>query len=80
MPELCEVEQYRRLAERTVGRTIVAVEAPYRELFRQNRARAARVPEKVIERMSGRWELPDATEAHVVEHHFVDEAAGWRPN
>lgn len=45
---------------------IVAVEAPYREIFRQNRARAARVPEKVIERMSGRWELPDATEAHEV--------------
>jgi formamidopyrimidine-DNA glycosylase len=28
VPELIEVEVYRRLAERTVGRTIVAVEAP----------------------------------------------------
>ncbi|MCB1007163.1 MAG: hypothetical protein KDB35_23470 [Acidimicrobiales bacterium] len=40
MPELCEVEQYRRLAERTVGRTIVAVEAPDDRYLR----RGLRVP------------------------------------
>ncbi|MCA9637381.1 MAG: AAA family ATPase [Myxococcales bacterium] len=59
---------------------IVYLEVPHRTLLRQNRGRAAAVPEAVIERMTRLWEIPDATEAHVVEHHFVDEAAGWRPN
>jgi predicted kinase len=47
---------------------IVYVEAPPEVLFRQNRRRAKRVPEKVIERMLDRWEVPDRTEAHQVEH------------
>lgn len=46
---------------------IVYVEAPPEVLFPQNRQRPAPVPEKVIERMLDRWEVPDRTEAHQVD-------------
>jgi predicted kinase len=46
---------------------IVYVEAPAEVLFRQNRAREAVVPERVMDRFRDRWEVPDATEAHSVE-------------
>lgn len=36
-------------------------------LWRQNREREGRVPAAVIERLLGRWEVPDGTEAHEVE-------------
>ncbi len=36
-------------------------------LLRQNKHRAAPVPEDVIERMLSRWEVPDCTEAHRVD-------------
>ena len=48
---------------------IVYVEAPASRLFAQNASRAAVVPEAAIRAMLERWEVPDATEAHAVEHH-----------
>ena len=47
---------------------LVYVEAPTERLFVQNRDRKCRVPEKVIERLLDRWEVPDRTEAHQVEY------------
>ena len=49
---------------------IVYVEVPEARLWRQNRGRAAPVPEAIIERLLSRWEVPDRTEAHWVEHLF----------
>ncbi len=46
---------------------IVYVEVPAADLFAQNRRRSAAVPEKVLERLLDRWEVPDRTEAHAVE-------------
>jgi predicted kinase len=46
---------------------IVYVESPMATLLAQNRARAARVPEAVIRRMSERWEVPSLMEAHQVD-------------
>jgi predicted kinase len=45
---------------------LVYVEARSADLWAQNRARAAAVPEKAIRAMLGRWEVPDMTEAHQV--------------
>ena len=47
---------------------LVYVEAPPDRLFQQNRSRRRKVPEKVIERMLDRWEVPDRTEAHIVDY------------
>ncbi len=46
---------------------IVYVEAPMPTLIAQNRARAARVPEAVIRRMTERWEVPSLVEAHQLD-------------
>lgn len=46
---------------------LVYVEAPATRLFEQNRAREHPVPMSAIERLIGRWEVPDLTEAHRVE-------------
>lgn len=46
---------------------IVYVESPEAARRKQNQRRDARVPERVIDRMMDRWEVPDRTEAHVVE-------------
>jgi predicted kinase len=46
---------------------IVYVDVDEATLLRQNRRRAAPVPEDVIERMLRRWEVPDRTEAHRVD-------------
>jgi predicted kinase len=46
---------------------VVYVEVPPAVLFPQNRQRPAPVPEKVIERILDRWEVPDRTEAHQVD-------------
>ncbi|WP_432981985.1 AAA family ATPase [Dactylosporangium sp. CA-233914] len=51
---------------------VVSVEAPPDVVHRRNRARARTVPAAVIDRMAGRWELPDPTEAHAVS--WVDNA------
>jgi predicted kinase len=50
---------------------LVYVEVPPDRLFAQNHQRRRRVPDKVIERLLDRWEVPDRTEAHLVE--FVVE-------
>jgi predicted kinase len=54
---------------------VVYVEAPPDVLFPQNRRRPAPVPEKVIERLLDRWEVPDRTEAHQVDWLVRDSAA-----
>jgi predicted kinase len=45
---------------------VVSVEAPPEVVHRRNRARLRQVPAAVIDRMAGRWEPPDPTEAHEV--------------
>jgi predicted kinase len=45
---------------------VVSVEAPPDVVHARNRARPHPVPAAVIDRMAGRWELPDPTEAHQV--------------
>lgn len=45
---------------------IVYVEVPEPTLRLQNRARRAQVPEKVLDALLDKWEIPDATEAHDV--------------
>ncbi len=47
---------------------LVYVETTPDRLLAQNRQRRRRVPEKVIERLLDRWEVPDRTEAHLVEY------------
>lgn len=46
---------------------IVYVEVPYERLIAQNRQRRRSVPERVIQRLLDRWEVPDRSEAHVVD-------------
>ncbi|WP_315784732.1 AAA family ATPase [Fischerella sp. JS2] len=46
---------------------IVYLEAPWPELLRRNRDHPAKVPEKVLYRMKNRLEVPDITEAQVVD-------------
>ncbi|GAB7051683.1 AAA family ATPase [Catenuloplanes indicus] len=45
---------------------IVALEATRDVVHRQNAGRAAPVPAAVIDRLTGKWEAPDLTEAHSV--------------
>jgi len=47
---------------------IVYVEAPYAALLQRNRARAAGLPESALERLIGKLEVPDRTEAHQVAY------------
>lgn len=47
---------------------IAYVEAGPADLFRQNRDRDHVVPADAIERILGRWEVPDETEAHSVRY------------
>jgi predicted kinase len=47
---------------------IIYLEVPEAVLFEQNRRRAAVVPQKVIAHLLDRWEVPDRTEAHEVQH------------
>jgi predicted kinase len=61
-------ECLRLLADYHAHVRIVYVEAAEEALFAQNRQRAARVPAEVIERLLDRWEVPDRTEAHVVDY------------
>lgn len=46
--------------------TVVYVEVPFRELFRQNGGREAIVPAPVMHKLIGKLEVPDLTEAHEV--------------
>ena len=47
---------------------MVYVEVPFGQLFRQNKDRGAVVPEEVIHRMMGRWELPESWEGEEVSY------------
>ncbi len=47
---------------------IVYLECTREKLFEQNRNRSHPVPEKAIERLLSRWEIPDFTEAHSVRY------------
>jgi len=47
---------------------IVYLECTRERLFEQNRNRSHPVPEKAIERLLSRWEIPDFTEAHSVRY------------
>lgn len=47
---------------------MVYVEVPEATLRAQNRARKKPVPERVIDALLDKWEVPDLSEAHVVEH------------
>jgi len=47
---------------------LVYVEAPASTLFQQNRSRERVVPPAVMERLLGKWEVPDVSEAHEVEY------------
>ena len=65
----------RQLRERCVGLaadyrarvTLVGLEAAPSIVRARNRARAEPVPEAVVDRLIGKWETPDPTEAHHVE-------------
>lgn len=46
---------------------IVYIDAPFDELIKRNRARESYVPEAVIYRLLDKLEVPDPTEAHLVE-------------
>jgi predicted kinase len=46
---------------------VVYLEVPPEVQFAQNRGRERRVPQAVIERMLGQWEVPTLMEAHAVE-------------
>ncbi|MFG2001561.1 AAA family ATPase [Spirillospora sp. NPDC048911] len=70
----------RQLREQTTGLAadyrgrveLIALEAPPEVLRARNRSRPAPVPDTVIDRMVGRWETPDPTEAHQV--HWLSTA------
>ncbi len=46
---------------------IVHVEAPYHTLFDRSDSRPRAIPHQAIKRMLNRWEVPDVTEAPIVE-------------
>lgn len=60
-------DSIRLFSEFGVNVRIVYVEVPYERLIEQNRNRRKRVPNRVLERMFERWEVPDRSEAHQVE-------------
>ncbi len=49
--------------------TVVYVEVPYKELFRQNGNREAIVPYNAMQKLINKLEIPDLTEAHEVIYH-----------
>jgi predicted kinase len=53
---------------------MVALEAPPDMIRRRNRSRPAPVPDSIIDRLIGKWESPDLTEAHAV--HWFDQGTG----
>lgn len=64
---------------------IVYCEASPEDLLSRNRARAARVPAAVIDRMIGRWTVPDPGESHAVTYAVspgppaAPDRAAWPP-
>lgn len=74
LSRLVRGEVIRLLAAYRARVRIVYLETSAPELRERNRSRPRPVPEKAIERMLGRWEVPDLTEAHQVEH-FADSSS-----
>jgi len=60
---------------------IIYTEVTAAELAARNRSRPSPVPGAVVERMLGRWSVPDPTEAHRVEHLIPTTPASvfWPP-
>jgi len=54
---------------------IVYIEAPYEKQILQNQQRSRAVPPDAIEHMTSRWEVPDVTEAPIVE--WCENGASW---
>jgi predicted kinase len=50
---------------------IVYLDAPFEVLLKRNAERKARIPEEVILKLLGKLEVPNITEAHIVEWHRV---------
>lgn len=48
---------------------ICYVEAPRKILTEQIRQRDRKIPERIMNRLIDRWEVPDITEAHEVVNH-----------
>lgn len=69
LSRLVRGEVIRLLADYRARVRIVYLEVSEETLHRQNRGRARPVPEKVLNRLLSRWEVPDRTEAHQVEWH-----------
>ncbi len=67
LSRLVRGESIRLLAGYQARIRIVYVEVNEETLKSQNRQRSRPVPEKVLERMLARWEVPDLTEAHAIE-------------
>ncbi|MFK7808003.1 MAG: AAA family ATPase [Saprospiraceae bacterium] len=47
---------------------IIYIEVPYKKLLKQNANREYKVPEKVIQKLIGKLEIPDVKEAHEIEY------------
>ncbi len=47
---------------------IIYIEVPYKQLMKQNHNRTYKVPEKVIENMIAKLEIPNYSEAHDIEY------------
>jgi predicted kinase len=69
-------EVIRLLASYNARVRIVYLEVSEETLRRQNRQRPRPVPQKVIERLLSRWEVPDLTEAHTVDVHLNNVGTG----
>ncbi len=54
---------------------IVSIDAPYSAILRRNRSRLQSIPERIIDELARKLEVPDLTEAHAVE--WVCEQ-GWK--
>ena len=47
---------------------IIYLEVPYKKLVKQNMDRKFPLPQKVLDKMISKWEVPQCWEAHLVEH------------
>jgi len=47
---------------------IIYLEVPYRKLVEQNQNREFPIPQKVLDKMISKWEVPQLWEAHSIEY------------
>jgi predicted kinase len=66
----------RLLADYNARVRIVYVEVSEPRLLHQNRQRRDPIPEQIIEKLLGRWQVPDLSEAHQVEWVVADSELG----